>query len=272
MLLAIDSGNTDIVLAVFHDSNDSNDSDDSDDGDDGSGAIRGQWRTPSKSEQTAAELSGWLKTQMQDAGIRPGDVNAAIIASVVPATLETLKSLCREHFGCAALVIGEDGVDLGIEAKVDNPKEVGADRLVNAVAAHKQYGGPLIVVDFGTATTFDIIDADGDYIGGVIAPGVNLSLRALHMAAAQLPDVAIKPTKTVTGKGTVEAMQSGIYWGYVGLIEGLVRRLRDEHGSDLKVIATGGLASLFAEATDCIGKPDPDLTLRGLLTIYRNNS
>ena len=174
--------------------------------------------------------------------------------------------------GCGALVIGGSGIGPGLEVKVARPDDVGADRLVNALAAHKQYGGPLIIVDFGTATTFDVIDADGSYIGGVIAPGVNLSLEALHMAAAQLPRVGIEPTKTVTGKSTVEAMQSGIYWGYVGLIEGLVKRLRDEHGTDMKVIATGGLAGLFAEATDCIGHQDPDLILLGLLAVYRANS
>jgi len=256
MLLAIDSGNTNIVFAVF------------DDGD----AIRGQWRSSSHSERTADEFGVWLGHLMRDANITPADISAAIIASVVPATLFTLKTLCRDYFGCEPVVIGDEGVDLGLEVKVDRPEDVGADRLVNAVAAHKHYGGPLIVLDFGTATTFDIIDQDGNYIGGVIAPGVNLSLEALHMAAAQLPRVAIKPTKTITGKSTVEAMQSGIYWGYVGLIEGLVRRLLDEHGADMKVIATGGLAGLFNEATDCIRQSDPDLTLLGLLAIYRANS
>ncbi len=256
MLLAIDSGNTNIVFAVFDDED----------------TIRGQWRSSSHSERTADEFGVWLATLMEDAKIAPGDITAAIIASVVPATLFTLKTLCQDYFRCEPLVIGEAGVDPGLEVKVDRPDEVGADRLVNAVSAHKQYGGPLIVVDFGTATTFDVIDADGNYIGGVIAPGVNLSLEALHMAAAQLPHVGIEPTKTVTGKGTVEAMQSGIYWGYVGLIEGLVKRLRDEHGTDMKVIATGGLAGLFSEATDCIGHSDPDLILLGLLAIYRMNS
>ena len=256
MLLAIDSGNTNIVFAVFDDED----------------AIREQWRSSSRSERTADEFGVWLATLMKDAKIAPGDITAAIIASVVPATLFTLKTLTQDYFGCEALVIGEGGIDPGLEVKIDRPGDVGADRLVNAVAAHKQYGGPLIIVDFGTATTFDVIDADGSYIGGVIAPGVNLSLEALHMAAAQLPRVGIEPTKVVTGKSTVEAMQSGIYWGYVGLIEGLVKRLKDEHGDDMKVIATGGLAGLFAEATDCIGQLDPDLILLGLLAIYRENS
>lgn len=256
MLLAIDSGNTNIVFAVFDDA----------------GTIRGEWRSSSHAERTADEYGVWLGQLMADAGLTTADIAAAIIASVVPATLFSMKSLCRDYFGCEPLVIGDDGVDLGLEILIDRPEDVGADRLVNAVSAHQQYGGPLIIVDFGTATTFDIIDGAGNYIGGVIAPGVNLSLEALHMAAAQLPRVGIQRTEKVIGKGTVEAMQSGIYWGYVGLIEGLVKRLEDEHGTGLPVIATGGLAALFSEATDCIKHSDPELTLRGLLAIYQKNS
>lgn len=256
MLLAIDSGNTNIVFAVF----------------DGEGAIRGEWRSSTNTERTADEYGVWLGQLMQKADLTPEDVDAAIIATVVPATLHSLKTLSREYFDCEPLVVGEDGVDLGLKVLIDRPDDVGADRLVNAVSAHQRYGGPLIVVDFGTATTFDIIDADGNYIGGVIAPGVNLSLEALHMAAAKLPRIGIQRTERVTGKNTVEAMQSGIYWGYVGLIEGLVKRLNAEYGTDMNVIATGGLAPLFNEATDCIKHSDPDLILRGLLAIYRRNS
>jgi type III pantothenate kinase len=256
MLLCIDSGNTNIVFAVFDDED----------------KPRGQWRSSSHGERTADEFGVWLGQLMDKAGISAADITACIIASVVPASLYGLKTLCRDYFACDPLVIGEKGVVLGIGVLVDRPDDVGADRLVNAVSAHQLYGGPLIIVDFGTATTFDIIDAAGNYVGGVIAPGVNLSLEALHMAAAQLPRVGIKRTDTVTGKSTVEAMQSGIYWGYVGLIEGLVKRLTDEHGDSITVIATGGLAGLFFDATDCIGHSDPDLTLRGLLAIYRGNS
>ena len=161
---------------------------------------------------------------------------------------------------------------LSLFLSTEGPDDVGADRLVNAISAHQKYGGPLIVVDFGTAPTFDVIDADGNYVGGVIAPGVNLSLEALHMAAAQLPRVGIQRTERVIGKSTVEAMQSGIYWGYVSMIEGLVRRLSEEHGAEMEVIATGGLAKLFTGATDCINHSDPDLILRGLLALYRQNS
>ena len=256
MLLAIDSGNTNIVFAVFDDE----------------GEVRGEWRSSSHTDRTADEFGVWLEQLMHSAKITPADITAAIIATVVPATLFSLKTLCRDYFGCDPMVIGDDGVDLGLKVLVDRPDDVGADRLVNAVSAHQRYGGPLIVVDFGTATTFDVIDKDGNYIGGVIAPGVNLSLEALHMAAAQLPRVGIQRTEYVIGKSTVEAMQSGIYWGYISLIEGLVKRLSAEHGTEMQVIATGGLSQLFAEAVDCIQHSDPDLILRGLLAIYRKNS
>ncbi len=256
MLLAIDSGNTNIVFAVF----------------DKDGAIAGEWRSSSHTDQTADEFGVWLEQLMGGVEIKPADVTDAIIASVVPATLFSLKTLCRDYFGCDPLVIGEGGVELGLKVLIDLPGDVGADRLVNAVSAHQRYGGPLIIIDFGTATTFDVIDADGNYIGGVIAPGVNLSLEALHMAAAQLPRVGVQRTEKVIGKSTIEAMQSGIYWGYLSMIEGLVRRLRDEHGVEMDVIATGGLAGLFTEASDCIKESDPDLILHGLLAIFRNNS
>ena len=255
MLLAIDSGNTNIVFAVF---------------DDG-GTIRGEWRSSTSANRTADEYGEWLTQLMQLDGLKREDVTAAIIASVVPATFFSLKTLCRKYFRTEPLVVGEDGVDLGLKVLVDRPDEVGADRLVNAVAAGTLFGGPLIVVDFGTATTFDIVDAGGNYAGGIIAPGVNLSLEALHMAAAKLPRVAIGRPRHVVGKSTVEAMQSGIFWGYVGMIEGLIRRIRDETGLKMEAIATGGLAPLFLGAVDCIRSSDPQLTLKGLLAIHRRN-
>ncbi|MEK9722708.1 MAG: type III pantothenate kinase [Rhodospirillaceae bacterium] len=257
MLLAIDSGNTNIVFAVF--------------GDDG--AVKGEWRSSTDANRTADEFGIWLEQLLHLQGLERRDITAAIVSTVVPATLFSLKTLCRKYFDCEPLVVGEAGVDLGIAEKVDRPGEVGADRLVNTVAAHGKYGGPLIVVDFGTATTFDVVGADGSYQGGVIASGVNLSLEALHRAAAQLPRIAVERPEHVIGKSTVPAMQTGIFWGYVGLIEGLVARIRAEYGADdMPVIATGGLAPLFAEATDVIREADPDLTLRGLLTIHRRNA
>jgi len=254
MLLAIDAGNTNIVFAVY-------------DGE----TVRGEWRTSTQTDRTADELGVWLNQLFLIAGLNRQDITAAIIASVVPAMVFSLKTLCRRYFGCQPIVVGDAGVKLGINILLDRPEEVGADRLVNAVAAHRYYKGPLIVIDFGTATTFDVVDADGNYCGGAIAPGINLSLEALHMAAAKLPRVAIGRPKMVIGKATVPAMQSGIFWGYVGLIEGLVHRIEAEFGSKMLVVATGGLAPLFAEVSKVINTLDPDLTLRGLLEIHRRN-
>ncbi len=254
MLLAIDSGNTNIVFAVY-------------DGD----QLRGEWRASTDSERTADELGVWLTQLLTIEGLNRLDITAAIIASVVPAMVFGLKTLCRRYFRCEPLVVGDEGVDLGLSIQLDRPEEVGADRLVNAVAAHKYYKGPLIVIDFGTATTFDVVDAAGNYCGGAIAPGINLSLEALHTAAAKLPRVAIGRPKNVIGRATVPAMQSGIFWGYVSLIEGLVMRITEEFGEKMLVVATGGLAPLFADATKVINFLDADLTLRGLLEIHRRN-
>jgi len=256
MLLAIDSGNTNIVFAVF----------------DNDGNVKGEWRSSTDGNRTADEFGVWLEQLMQLSQIQRSDITASIIATVVPATLFSLKTLCRKYFNSEPLVVGDEGVDLGLSVRIDKPDEVGADRLVNAVAAHECYNGPLIVIDFGTATTFDVIGDDGGYEGGAIAPGINLSLEALHQAAAQLPRVAVTHPGSVIGGSTVEAMRSGTFWGYVGMIEGLVSRIREEYGADsVKVIATGGLAPLFAEYCEAIETTDADLTLRGLLSIYRRN-
>lgn len=255
MLLAIDSGNTNIVFAIY-------------DGE----TVRGEWRSSTRADRTADEYGVWLSQLMAFEGMQRSDVSAAIVATVVPANAFTLKTLCRRYFGTEPLVVGEPGVNLGLDIRMDRPEEVGADRLVNAVAAHAKYKGALIIIDFGTATTFDVVDVGGNYLGGCICPGINLSLEALHMAAAQLPRVAVGRPANVIGKATVPAMRSGIYWGYVGLIEGLVRRICDEYGGPMTVVATGGLAPLFSEATDAIHHLDQDLTLRGLLEIHRRNT
>jgi type III pantothenate kinase len=200
------------------------------------------------------------------------DIDDAIIASVVPSAMHALTTLCKRYLKTVPLVIGDPGVDIGVEVRIDNPMHVGADRLVNAVSAHETYRGPLIVIDFGTATTFDVIGHDGAYEGGIIAPGVNTSLEALHLAAAKLPRIAIdSPPQRVVGQDTISAMQSGAYWGYVGLLEGMVERIKAEQDRAMKVIATGGLAPLFANATDCIDTVDDDLLLRGLVLIHRLN-
>ena len=254
MLIAIDSGNTNIVFAIY----------------DGMTALA-EWRASSDAKRTADEYGVWLSQLMEIEGLDRSDVTDAIIATVVPETLFSLRGLCRKYFKAEPLVIGDRGVDIGVDVLLSEPTEVGADRLVNAASAHRRYGGPLIVIDFGTATTFDVVDGSGSYFGGVIAPGINLSLDAIHMAAAKLPRIAVQGPDGVIGKRTVPAMMSGVYWGYVGLIEGLVRRICDEFGQDMKIIATGGLAPLFAEATDVIQHLDPELTLRGLAEIHYRN-
>jgi len=204
-------------------------------------------------------------------GLDRAQITGAAIANVVPDTMFALKTLCRKYFKSEPIIVGEPGVSLPVANMTNRPEEVGADRLVNAVAAHAAYPEPLIVVDFGTATTFDVVDREGRYFGGVIAAGINLSLEALHMAAAKLPRVVIEKPERVIGTSTVTAMQSGVFWGYVSLIEGMVARIRKEFGAPMRVIATGGLAPLFAGSTEVIEAVDPDLTLRGLLLIHEHN-
>jgi len=207
------------------------------------------------------------------AGLAPSDIDAAIIGSVVPEATFNLVRLCQRYFASEPLIVGRPECSVGIGIDVDMPKEdVGADRVANAVAAQDRYRPPLIVIDFGTATTFDVVDRLGNYSGGVIAPGINLSLRALDMAAAQLPRIGVRRPPSVVGRSTVPAMQSGVFWGYIGLVEGLVQRIRSERAEAMEVIATGGLAPILAEATDIIDHVDPDLTLWGLRLIYGRNS
>lgn len=254
MLLAIDAGNTNTTFAVFDDDK-----------------IVGEWRASTNETRTADEYAVWLSSLMGLAKIGFDDIDAAIIATVVPQALFNLRTLCRRYAHCEPIVVGDPDVDIGINVRIERPRDVGADRLVNAVAAHKHYGGPAILVDFGTATTFDVIDEQGDYIGGVIAPGINLSLEALHQAAAKLPRIAVERPTRVIGKDTTSAMLSGVYHGYVGLIEGLIARIRQEHGANMKVIATGGLAQMFSDGTDVFDRIDRDLTMNGLLEISRRN-
>lgn len=254
MLLAIDSGNTNVVFAVFS-------------GD----ALKGSWRASTDVKRTADEYAVWLTQLMHLAGLGPSDIDDAVIATVVPETLFELKSLVRRYFRCDPLVIGGEGVTFGVTARIDRPEEVGVDRLVNAAAAHRRYGGPLIVIDFGTATTFDIVDGQGDYIGGVIAPGINLSIDALYRAAAQLPRIAVRRPASAIGRSTIGAMQSGVFWGYVGLIDGIVDRIVAQQEESMTVIATGGLATLFEQDCRSIQHVDADLTLWGLRYVHGLN-
>ena len=253
MLLVVDAGNTNVVFAVR-------------DGD----TWRGTWRIRTDAQRTSDEYAVWLVTLLTHVGIKPQDISAAVIGTVVPAALYHLRRCCREWFQVEPLV-ARASLDWGFEIRVDNPDEVGADRLLNALAGHRRFGGPLIVVDFGTATTFDVVDQNGAYLGGAICPGINLSIEALHQAAARLPRIGIGRPQSVIGRSTVPAMQSGVYWGYIGLIEGLVTRIKAEFGAPMKVIATGGLAPLFAEGTLMIEQIEPDLTLDGLRMLAERN-
>ncbi len=254
MLLAIDCGNTNTVFALF----------------DGDKKVD-QWRCTTDDRRTADEYAVWLAQLLSLKGFTLEFITDVVIACVVPTALLGLKSFSERYFKLRPLVVGASGIDLGIKILIDRPQDVGEDRLVNAIAAHEKYKGALIVIDFGTATSFDIVDAAGNFKGGVLAPGVNLSAEALYRAAARLPRVAIAKPPSVIGKATVPAMQSGLYWGYVAMVEGIVARIKAEYGKPMKVIATGGLAALFADATPIIQSIDPDITLRGLVLIHQRN-
>ena len=256
MLLAIEQGNTNTLFAVH----------------DGERWIA-QWRAATDSTRTADEYAVWLSQLLAMAGLALGAFDGCIVSSVVPQSIFNLRNLARRYLHVEPLVIGEN-VDLGIPVRIDKPSEAGADRLVNAIGAHIVYPGDLIVIDSGTATTFDVVAADGGMEGCAIAPGINLSMEALHQAAAKLPRVAIQRPRgnAAIGKDTVAAMQSGVFWGYIALIEGLVTRIKDEWGKPMTVIGTGGVASLFHGATNAIDHFDADLTIRGMLEIYRRNA
>jgi type III pantothenate kinase len=254
MLLAIEQGNTNTLFAI-HDGNE----------------WTAQWRSSTESSRTADEYAVWLMQLVHLQGLTLDSFKACIISSVVPQSIFNLRNLSRRYLKVEPLVIG-DNAELGVEVRIEKPSEAGADRLVNAVGGYMSYGGPLIIIDSGTATTFDVVGSDGAFEGGVIAPGVNLSMQALHTAAAKLPRVAIQRPEHIIGKDTVGAMQAGVFWGYIGLIEGLISRIKEEYGQPMKVVATGGVVSLFEGATDAIDIFDGDLTIRGMLEIYRRNT
>lgn len=253
MLLAIDAGNTNLVFALVE-----------------GGEIRARWRIATDARRTADQYAVWLHQLLELEGFTRADVSAVIIGTVVPRALHNLEVLASKYFGVAALVAGQGAADYGIELDVADPKTVGADRALNAIAAHEGHEGDLIVIDFGTATTFDVIDYRGAYKGGIIAPGINLSLDALVAAAAKLPRVAIETPADVSviGRTTESQMHIGIYWGYVAMMEGLVARLKAEIGRPVKVIATGGLATLFDKHTDIFDAIESDLTIQGLALLH----
>jgi len=249
MLLAIDAGNTNIVFALLKD-----------------GEIRARWRIATDPRRTADEYAVWLYQLLELEGYALADVVSVIVGTVVPRALHNLEVLAQKYFGVTALVAGRAPVEWGIVLDVEEPQTVGADRVLNTIAAHENHKGDLIVIDFGTATTFDVVDYTGTYKGGIIAPGINLSLDALVAAAAKLPRIAIEAPQdpSVIGRNTEAQMHIGIFWGYVALIEGLVTRLKAEIGRPVKVISTGGLATLFDAHTSVFDAIEPDLTIQGL--------
>ncbi len=254
MLLAIDTGNTNTLFAIH----------------DGQDWIV-EWRIATNATRTADEYAVWFYQLMKMNSLKFSDITDCVISTVVPQSLFNMRNLSRRHLNIDPIIIGEKGVKTGIGVRVDNPKEVGADRLVTALGATKRYEGDLIIIDSGTATTFDVVSADKYFEGGIIAPGINLSVRALHEAAAQLPRIEIKKPASVIGTSTVSAMQSGIFWGYIGLIDGLVAQIKEESQRDYTVIGTGGVASLFDGASKSIDYYDPKLTIDGLYEIWRLN-
>jgi type III pantothenate kinase len=256
MLLAIDAGNTNLVFALL----------------DGR-EIKARWRIATDPRRTADEYAVWLHQLLQMNGLDRNAVDAVIIGTVVPRALHNLQVLASKYFGVEALVAGQNGAEYGIVLDVVEPRTVGADRVLNAIAAHAIHAGDLVVIDFGTATTFDVVDYSGAYKGGIIAPGINLSLDALVKAAARLPRIAIEAPRAdgnVIGRTTEDQMHIGIFWGYVAMIEGLVTRLKAEIGRPVKIVATGGMAILFDGHTvfDAI---EPDLTIAGLGLLYERS-
>jgi type III pantothenate kinase len=255
MLLAIDAGNTNLVFALV----------------DGDGQIRTRWRIATDARRTADEYAVWLHQLIELEGYTAKDVDAVLISTVVPRALHNLEVLASKYFGLTALVAGRPPLEWPVMPDVVNPRTVGADRVLNGLAAHALHSGDLVVVDFGTATTFDQIDERGTYKGGVIAPGINLSLDALVGAAAQLPRIAIEAPvggNGIIGRTTEDSMRAGIYWGYIALIEGLLARIKAEIGRPVTVVATGGLATLFDQHTDVFDAIEPDLTIKGLALLH----
>ena len=253
MLLVIDIGNTDTTVGVFEGEE-----------------LRATWHMATVIHRMADEYATLLLSLLYHQGLDKSDVKEVALCSVVPPLIATFEELFQRYFNLSPLVVGA-GVKTGVRIRMDNPREVGADRIVNAAAAHHLYGGPVIITDLGTATTFDTVSKEGDYLGGAIAPGITMATEALSMQTAMLPRVELVPPKHAIGTNTITAMQSGIVFGYVGLIEGIVTRIQQELGGKAKVVATGGYADLIAKETQVIDVVNLDLTLIGLRLIYLMN-
>ena len=253
MILAVDVGNTNLVFALVD-----------------TGEIKARWRIATDPRRTADQYSVWLHQLLELEGYSREDIEGVIIGTVVPRALHNLEVLSEKYFHKTPLIAGQGAAAWPLQLDVDEPQNVGADRALNAVAAHAKYPGDLLVIDFGTATTFDVVSATGAYSGGIIAPGINLSLDALVSAAAKLPRIAIEAPagNSVIGRTTQDQMLIGIYWGYIAMIEGLTERIKRELDRPTKVIATGGLASLFDKHTNVFDVIEPDLTIQGLSLLY----
>ncbi len=259
MLLVLDVGNTNTVLGVFESKSEGH-----------FGDLRAHWRVSTNKTQTVDEYGVLFRNLFQMAGIDLGPLSGIVVSSVVPPLDSTLREVCEKYFHTKALFI-EPGVKTGMPLHYDNPQEVGADRVVNSVAAFEKYGGPCVIVDFGTATTFDCVSVKGEYLGGVICPGIGISAEALFERTARLPRVDIRKPQRVIGTNTVASMQSGLFYGYLGLVDGILARLLEDLGKDTKVVATGGLAPLIGENSSFIKNVDDLLTLDGLRIIYERN-
>ena len=262
MILAIDCGNTNTVFALYTTNKEVK--------------QLSSWRINNDSERTADLYFPWLLKMFEISNLEIKDVVGVSIASVVPETLVNIKSLIKKYLNVKIFIVNENITELGIKINIDNPKEAGADRLVNSFAAKKLKITPAIIIDFGTATTFDIVGKDGSYNGGIIAPGINLSLKALYQATASLPKVSLKTLEdknsSIIGTNTISAMESGIFWGYVSMIDGLIEKIKSVNKYyDYKVVATGGLSDLFKESLNNIDFIKDDLTLIGLVKLYLNN-
>lgn len=254
MLLVIDVGNTNIVLGIFKEQE-----------------LVDHWRVSTDRLRTTDEYGVLIRHLFYLNGVNSEEIDAIIISSVVPPVMPTLERMCQRYFGLTPLVIGP-GVKTGMDIKYDNPREVGADRIVNAVAAYEKFGGPVIIIDFGTATTFCAVDKKGTYLGGAICPGIGISTEALVQRTAKLPRIEVVQAEKVICRNTVESMQAGVFYGFVGQVDGIVTRMRRELGCKAKVVATGGLAVIVAPATDAIDVVEPMLTLEGLKIIYDRNN
>jgi type III pantothenate kinase len=253
MLLAIDIGNTNIKLGVF-----------------AGEKLKATWNLATGIHRTSDEYGGALLNLMERKKVSPSKVTGVALCGVVPPLLPTFVELCKKYLNTEPLVV-ETGVKTGMRIRLDNPREAGSDRVVDAVAAQNLYGKPVIIIDLGTATTFDVVSKEGDYLGGAIAPGIVIATEALYTRTAALPRIGLSRPKQVIGKNTISAMQSGIIFGYIGLIEGMIQRIEQELGSKAKVVATGGQAYPLAEEISAIDVVNPDLTLIGLRLIYEMN-